>query len=103
MRSVWPQGRFVRKYSEVDPGHSRATIFVILLAPAIGLGALSLWLFVWHWVAIAVFVVGLFLAVAGSTHRLRSGGVVVLVAAELFALVLTAILALAVDCGLHCS
>jgi hypothetical protein len=49
----------------------RATIFGVLLVPAIVLGALSWWTFEANWIAGAVFAVGLLVAAFGSTRPLR--------------------------------
>ena len=103
MGSVWLPLRLVRKYPAMATIHSRARIFGTLLVPEIVMTVVSLWLFLANWIALVVGLVGSRRAPQARTHPLRTPGVMILAAAQVVALVVTAIAAVMVDCALHCS
>jgi hypothetical protein len=84
-------------------GHSRATIFAVLLLPAIALGGFSWWFFVAEWIGVAVLVVGVVIAAIGSTRPLKTTGLLQLVAVQVGMLISTAAVGVVIDCGRHCS
>jgi hypothetical protein len=81
----------------------RATTFGVLLVPAIGLGALSLWIFEAEWIGLAVFAVGLVVAALGSARPLSIAEFSFLLAGQVAILLGTACVGFAIDCSRHCS
>jgi hypothetical protein len=75
----------------------------VLLVPAIVLGGFSLWSFEASWIGVAVLLVGIAVAVLGSTRPLKTSGVAQLLVIEVGLLVSTAVVGVAIDCARHCS
>ena len=84
-------------------GHSRTTILAVLLVPAIVLGGFSMWNFEALWIGVAVLLVGVVVAVLGSTRPLKTSGLAQLFVIEVGLLVSTAGVGFAIDCARHCS
>lgn len=84
-------------------GHSRATIFAILLVLAVVLGGFSMWFFDASWIGVAMVLVGVMVAVLGSIRPLKTSGFVLVLVVEVGLLVATAVVGFAIDCSRNCS
>jgi hypothetical protein len=84
-------------------GHPRATIFAVLLLPAIAFGAFSWWTFEAKWIGVVVLVVGVVIAAVCSTRPVKTTSLALLVIIQAVMLVATSIVGFLIDCARHCS